>query len=258
MSVRVERVGATHLVTIDRPAAGNAINSETTRALLGAVADARADRKARAFVLTGAGDRFFCAGGDLKEYRGLTTRAKLASGFGRTRKLLDALEALPLPVIAAVNGWALGGGSELLLACDLRFAGTTARIGFPQLRLGLIPGWNGTERLVETVGRGTAMWLLLTGHPLSAAEAHRVGLVQATVGEGSVVQAALDFAEGLSQIGPLAVDAAKRALLEALRLPHRESRKRSSKRFADLWFSTDHREAEAAFVEKRKPQFRGL
>lgn len=257
MTVRVERVGAAHLVTLDRPAAGNAIGGETTRALLAAVAAARADRTARALVLTGSGDRFFCAGGDLKEYRGLTTRAKLRGSFGRTRKLLDELEALPIPVIAAVNGWALGGGSELLLACDLRVAAASARIGFPQLRLGLTPGWNGMERLVETVGRGTATWLLLTGRALTAAEAHRLGLVHATVSDGSVVKAALEFAEGLAELGPLAVVAAKRALLDALRLPQRESRRRSAKRFEDLWFSADHREAEAAFVEKRRPEFRG-
>ncbi len=172
------------------------------------------------------------------------------------RKLLDQIEASPLPVIAAINGYALGGGLELALACDQRIATQRAQVGMPQSRLGLIPGWNGAERLVETVGRARAMHLLLKGERLEAARAEAIGLVDFVV-EGSALQAAIDYAASLEDCAPLALRAGKQAVMSALRRPRAETRSLTSDLFAQLWFSKDHREAEHAFLAKRKPRFEG-
>ncbi len=253
--VRVEKLGSALVLTINRPFAGNAVDLPTAEALREALANSD-DPDLRAIVITGAGDRFFCSGGDLKAYQAIATPDILKSTFGAVRKLLDALEECPLPVLAAINGYALGGGMELALACDLRFASRGAVIGLPQTRLGLIPGWNGVERLVETVGRSKAINLLLKGERLDAARAEQIGLVDVVV-DGPVLRTALDYADSLQEGAPLAVRACKRAVLSALRLPRRESREVTSAIFEKLWFSEDHREAERAFVEKRKPSFRG-
>jgi enoyl-CoA hydratase len=253
--VRVEKLGAALVLTIDRPFSGNAVDLPTAEALRGALTTSD-DPDLRAIIITGAGDRFFCAGGDLKAYQLIETPDILESTFGAVRKLLDALEECPLPVLAAINGYALGGGMELALACDLRFATRTAVIGLPQTKLGIIPGWNGVERLVETVGRSKAINLLLKGERLDATRAEHIGLVDVVV-EGPVLRAALDYTDSLQEGAPLAVRACKRAVLSALRLPRRESRVLTSAILEQLWFSEDHREAERAFIEKRKPHFRG-
>lgn len=253
--VHVEKRVAALVLTIDRPSAGNAVNLPTAEALLSALASAD-DPDLRAIIITGSGDRFFCAGGDLKAYQMIETPELLESTFGAVRKFLDALEECPLPVIAAINGYALGGGMELALACDLRFATRSAVVGLPQTRLGLIPGWNGVERLVETVGRSKAINLLLKGERLDAAHAEQIGLLDLVV-DGPVLKAALDYADSLQEGAPLAVRACKRAVLSALKLPRRDSQPVTSAIFEQLWFSADHREAERAFIEKRNPIFRG-
>jgi enoyl-CoA hydratase/carnithine racemase len=251
------RAGETWILTLNRPDAGNSMSQDLAAALHAAVAAVRKDRDAKAVVLTGAGERFFCTGGDLKEYRHLTTRSQLMAVFGRMRKLLDELENLPVPVIAAVNGLALGGGAELLLACDIRVAIATAQIGFTQVRLGLLPAWNGAERLVRTSGRAAATRLLVTGDIVSARDAQTLGLIDVVVTEKTAVDAAVQLAARLDDVGPLAVVANKRAVLDAVRLPTARVRRRAAKTFETLWFSPDHREAESAFVEKRRPVFRG-
>ena len=255
--LRQERIGGTLALTIDRPDAGNAINSEVSAALEDALGRADHDPQLRAVVLTGMGDRFFCAGGDIKQYRKLRTRDQLEEAFARPRRVMDTLEALPVPVIAAVNGYALGGGAELMLACDIRLAAAEAKIGFPYVRLGLIAGWNGIERLARNCGYGTAIHLLATGDSVSAAKAERIGLVNAVVSDCSVVDAAMALAEKISDAAPLALAASKRALQSAYRLPQGEARNLTAEAFAELWVSEDHREAEAAFEEKRRPNFRG-
>src|ERR1700712_2517515 len=184
----VEKIGVALVLTIDRVGAGNSLDLRTAEALSTAVSDAAANSDLRAIVITGAGDRFFCAGGDLKAYQAIESTELLESTFGRVRILLDQLESCPLPVIAAINGYALGGGMELALACDLRIATQGASIGFPQSRLGLIPGWNGVERLVETVGRSRAMDLLLKGERIDAKRAEEIGLIDFVI-DGSAMQA---------------------------------------------------------------------
>jgi len=156
----------------------------------------------------------------------------------------------------AFNGIALGGGAELMLACDVRFAAPTASIGFPYVRLGLIPGWHGAERLTRAIGYANAMHLLTTGEPVDAAEALRLGLVN-RVCDGSAVEAAIVLTEKLAEAAPLSLAATKRVLLASSHLPREEARRIAEGDFADLWLSEDHREAEAAFAAKRRPVFKG-
>ncbi len=254
--LKVERRDGAALLTIDRPHAGNSISADVTAALETAVDALEQERDLVAIVITGEGDKFFSSGGDIKQYRELLTREQLQSAFARPRRLLDRLEALPVPVIAAVNGIALGGGAELMLACDVRFAASTASIGFPYVRLGLTPGWHGAERLTRAIGYANAMHLLTTGEPVDAAEALRLGLVN-RVCDDSVVEAALALVEKLAEAAPLSLAATKRVLLASSHLPREEARRIAEDDFADLWLSEDHREAEAAFAAKRRPVFKG-
>ena len=254
--IRVERIASAVVLTIDRPESANSVSLPTGEALSAAISDAEQEKDVRAIVITGAGDRFFCAGGDLKAYQAIDKPDELERTFGRVRRLLDQIESSPLPVIAAINGYALGGGLELALACDLRIATRSALLGMPQSRLGLIPGWNGAERLVETVGRSRATHLLLKGERLDATRAEAIGLVDFVV-DGSAVQAAVEYANGLDECAPLALQASKQAVISALRQPRTETRSLTSALFAKLWFSKDHREAEHAFLGKRKPRFEG-
>ena len=240
------------VVTIDREEAGNSMSLDTATAMRGALREASVRDDLRGIVITGAGDRFFCSGGDLKAYSAIATREELASVFGAVRDLLDDIERHALPVVAAINGYALGGGAELALACDLRFSVAGAKIGFPQSRLGLIPGWNGTERLVRTVGRSRAIRLLLTAERLTAAEAATAGLTDGT-SDGDVVAHAVAFLANLPA-APLALAAVKRAVRAS---PDADAAFVNAAIFEDLWFTDDHREAEKAFAEKRQPVFRG-
>ena len=250
---REERAGGALLLSLDRPAAGNALDEVTIRALQSRFEQAAGDPALRCVILAGTG-RFFCAGGDLKAYRALADREELERVFGAARALLDAIEDSPLPVIAAIDGYALGGGAELALACDLRVAGAGAVIGFPQLRLGIITGWDGMERLVALAGRGTAMRLLLTGERLSAEAARQAGLVDIATEDGR--GAALAIAAALEKAAPLAIRGAKEAM-RSLSRPRAEARQVAADVFARLWFTEDHREAERAFAEKGEAVFHG-
>lgn len=256
-SLCVERTGRALVVSICRPHAGNSIDLETADAIGRMLRSVREDHDLRAVIITGEGNRFFCTGGDLKAYRALDTRESLETAFSRVRQLLDEFEGLPLPVIAAIDGYALGGGLELALACDLRFAAEHAKLGMPQSRLGIIPGWNGVERLVELVGRGRAMQLLFSGEAISAADAEAIGLIEGVAKTGTAVDFALEFAQKLDKVGPLSLAAAKATGLATLRDDRKVSRELAKSELERLWFTADHREAEAAFAGKREPKFRG-
>ena len=255
--LHVERRGPAALLTIDRPHAGNSISAEVTTALDGAISALEGDRELVAIVITGAGDKFFSSGGDIKQYRELVTREQLQSAFERPRRLLDRLHDLNKPVIAAVNGIAMGGGAELMLACAKQLAEPDATIGFPYVHLGLIPGWHGTERLTRNCGYANAMYLLTTGDPVDAGEALRLGLINRVCDDMPVVDAALALVEKLARAAPLSLAATKRVLSGAYCLPRDEARHLAEDDFADLWMSEDHREAEAAFAAKRRPTFKG-
>ena len=245
------------VITICRAHAGNSIDLATAEALSAALKSANSDRDIRAVILTGQGGKFFCSGGDVKAYRALDSTEDLQQVFGRVRDLLDEIECFRLPVLAAIDGYALGGGLELALACDQRFASTDARLGATQARLGLIPGWNGAERLVETVGRPNALRLLYLAEPIIAARALEIGLVDEVASSGTALDAALQFCRRMAATGPLGVEGAKAVVFAGLASQRAAGRDAARRTFERLWFTDDHREAEAAFAEKRPAMLKG-
>ena len=255
--LRVERLGHVARLTICREHAGNSASEQVLMAIEQFLDATEDDRELRAIVLTGSGDRFFCSGGDVKRYRAIETREQLRDAFARPRDLMHRLEVFRCPIVAAVNGWSLGGGAELMLACDIRIAAPHARIGFPYAKLSLAPGWHGSERLVRAVGDAQARYLLLSAEPVSADEALRIGLVQEVVSPGTLCERALALAQLLAERAPASAGAIKRVLSAIHADSHSSARACADAEFEELWVSEDHREAEAAFVEKRKPQFTG-
>ncbi|MGD1033307.1 MAG: enoyl-CoA hydratase-related protein [Candidatus Dormibacteria bacterium] len=249
--VRTDRHGPVALVTITHPPV-NAISRAVAAGIVEALTEAEADPACRALVLTAEGDRYFSAGADLTELAG-DGPADLVGSIEVTGRL----EASRLPVIAAVNGIAYGGGCEIALACDLRICAEDARFGQPEIKLGFIPGWGGTQRLPRLVGRGPALEMLLTGDPIDAARALSCGLVTRVVPGARLGEEALALAGLLAQRPPLAVAAVKRAvhqgadgsLAGGLRLEREE--------FARVLGSEDAREGFSAFLEKRPPTWRG-
>ena len=208
----------------------------------------------RAVVLTGAGDRAFAAGADIKYMSGLDVEAAQAWGaLGHEAARL--LETMPKPTIAAVNGFALGGGCELALACDIRYCSSRAKLGQPEINLGLVPGWGGTQRLARTVGAGFAKELIFTGRLVEAEEALRIGLVQAV--HDPVLDQALATARLLAAKSPVALRAAKALVNRVLEGGHEASLAEEARAFAELFATADAREGLAAFVEKREPRFTG-
>lgn len=255
--VATERQGACLIATLNRPADGNAMSLAVARELAAVVAACATDGSLRAFVITGAGARFFCTGGDVKAYARVATAEELNRVFDLIRDLLDAIEALHCPVIAAINGYAIGGGAELVLACDLRVMDATAQIGFPQSRLGILPGWDGIGRLVPLIGRGAAARLLLTGKRVDAAEALRIGLIDEVAPGGQCLAQAIALAQSFGDCAPLSLAAIKNALRDASAGDAALARQRARQAMIPLWFSADHKEAERAFAEKRAPHFSG-
>ncbi|MEO7402714.1 MAG: enoyl-CoA hydratase/isomerase family protein, partial [Burkholderiales bacterium] len=232
--VLAERRGAALVLTLNRPDAGNAISADVSRAFGPRVDAARGDATLRAVIITGAGDRYFCTGGDVKAYARLESPAALDRAFILMRDVCDALEALPCPVIAAVNGYAVGGGAELMLACDLRIAETQAQIGFPQSRLGIMPGWDGTDRLLRTVGRANAARLLFSGKRVSAPDALALGLVDEVAPRGGALDQALALAATFAEVAPLSLGAIKFALRDAAGTDQAGARARAREAFARL------------------------
>lgn len=255
--VVTERQGDCLIATLNRPADGNAISLAVARELAAVVAACATDRSLRALVITGAGPRFFCTGGDVKAYARVNTAEELNEVFDLIRNLLDAIEALHCPVIAAINGYAIGGGAELLLACDLRVMDAAAQIGFPQSRLGILPGWDGIGRLIPLVGRGAAARLLLSGKRVDAAEALRIGLIEEVAPAGQCLAQAIALAQSIGETAPLSLAAIKLALRDTANGDPAGARRRAREAFIPLWFSADHKEAERAFAEKRAPRFNG-
>ena len=245
------------VATLNRPGDGNAINLALARELAALIDTCTTDRALRALVITGAGPRFFCTGGDVKAYARVETAQELNQVFDLIRNLLDAMEALPCPVIAAINGYAIGGGAELVLACDMRVMDSTAQIGFPQSRLGILPGWDGVGRLLPLIGRSAATRMLLSGKRISATEALAIGLVDEVAPAGRSLAQALALAHGFRDNAPLSLAAIKAALHDAAGGDAMGARQRARDAFMRLWFTADHKEAERAFAAKRTPRFTG-
>jgi enoyl-CoA hydratase len=254
--IRVERDGGTAIVTVDRTEAMNALDLEHAETLRDTLTELAADEVVRVVVLTGAGEKAFVAGADIKYMQSLgVLEARRWGELGHACGIL--LETMPKPTVAAINGVALGGGCELALACDLRLAASNARIGQPEIDLGILPGWGGSVRLARTTTLGFAKALILTGRPVDAAEALQHGLVNAVHEPGELREKTMELCRGLEAKSPVALAYAKEAVNLALQGPHRTNLESEARLFALLFASEDQKEGMAAFVEKRPPEFRG-
>ena len=232
----------------------NALDRPTLEELRDCLLELRDDEEARVVILTGSGEKAFVAGADIKYMSGLEVdEAKEWGGLGHQCGQL--LETMPKPTIAAINGFALGGGCELALACDLRYASSAAKLGQPEINLGIIPGWGGTQRLARACGLGAAKDLIMTGRVVDADEALRMGLVNGV--HDPVLEKARQVAALLASKSPLALAAAKRALNHALQGDHVENLEREADEFGALFASEDAHEGMSAFAEKRTPHFTG-
>jgi enoyl-CoA hydratase len=253
--VRSERRDGTALLTLNRPDALNALDRATLEALRSAIAKVADDPSVRAVVLTGEG-RAFAAGADIAEMRGLS--AAQAESFSRLGHAAFAdLEALSVPTIAAVNGFALGGGCELALACDWIYASEKARFGQPEVALGLIPGFGGTSRLVRRVGVAWAKELVLTGDPLRAEDALRIGLANRVFPHDELIEGALAAAKSVAAKGPVAVSLAKRVIEQGQDADVRTAHALEQNAFGLVFATEDRGEGMDAFLEKRDPKFSG-
>ena len=255
-SLLVERDGAFAIVTVNRPKVLNALNSETIEALRRTLLDLQRDESVRVLVLTGAGEKAFVAGADINELA-VQTPAGGREHALRGQHVFDLLENLGKPVIAAINGFALGGGCELAMACTLRIAADTARLGQPEINLGLIPGYAGTQRLSRLIGKGRALEMILTGTPLSAAEAERIGLVNRVVPAAELLTEARTLAARLAASAPVAVRYIITAINKGLEMPFAEGCTYEATLFGLVASTEDMREGTAAFLQKRKPEWKG-
>lgn len=242
-------------VTVNRPDKLNALNDATIAEIGGAIDEARMRQDVGGVILTGAG-RAFVAGADVAELRGQSPF--VAKGRARAgQEVFDRIEASPKPVVAAVNGFALGGGCELAMACHLRVASEHARFGQPEVKLGLIPGFGGTQRLPRLVGKGRAMQLLLTGEIIDAEEAYRIGLVNRVVHAAELLGTAQMILKQILANGPLAVALCIEAVNRGVEMPQGDGLALEANQFGLSAASEDMREGTAAFLEKRAPAFRG-
>ena len=252
----LERDGAVAIVTINRPKVLNALNAATIDELRRAILDLKADDSVRVVILTGAGEKSFVAGADINELAVQTPtggREHALTG----QHVLDVIENMGKPVIAAINGFALGGGCELAMACTLRLAADTARLGQPEIALGLMPGYAGTQRLARLVGKGRAMEMLLTGAQISAEEAIRVGLVNRVVPAAELMAEARKLAGALAASAPIAMRYIITAVNTGLEMPFAEACQYEATLFGLVSSTEDMREGTAAFLAKRKAVFQG-
>jgi enoyl-CoA hydratase len=241
------------LVRVNRPEARNALNMATRKALAAVFETLHDDPSARAIVLTG-NEQAFAAGADLKEFVDAGAVEMLRR---RSERYWNAVARTPQPVIAAINGYALGGGLELAMCCDVIIAGESAKLGQPEVRVGIMPGAGGTQRLTRAVGKFHAMRICLTGRPVSAAEAYQIGLVSQMAPDAQVVDAALEMARDLASLPPLAVMQIKEAILAGQDTSLEAGLVLERKAFQLLFASADKREGMQAFFEKRPPRFKG-
>ena len=259
MSIRVDRDAdnaAVAIVTVDRPDAMNALDLPTLTELRDRLRELESDSDTRVVVVTGAGDRAFVAGADIKYMSALdVAQAKAWGTLGHETARI--LETMPQPTLAAINGFALGGGCELALACDIRYAARTAKLGQPEINLGIIPGWGGTQRVARATTLGFAKELVLTGRLVDAEEAERRGLVNAIFDGGELMAKTLETARTLAAKSPIALAAAKAATNRALAGDHHENLVAEMNGFGDLFSSEDAKEGMNAFIEKREPRFAG-
>lgn len=247
---------AVHTITVNRPDKLNALNRETLNELTLAFAQAAQDDNVRTVVLTGAGEKAFVAGADIAEMNGYTPVQ--AQAFSRTgQRLMSSIERLGKPVIARIQGFALGGGMELAMACHLRVASEKARFGQPEINLGLIPGFGGTQRLLRLAGRAAALELCLTGAPIAAQRAYELGIVNRVVAADALDAAVTALADQLAAAAPLAAAGILDAVLQGGETSIDQGLEFETQGFALAFATEDMREGTSAFLEKRKPVFKG-
>ena len=255
-NVLYEKKGATAYVTVNRPKVLNALNTPTWKDLRTAFEDARDDTAIRGAILTGAGNKAFIAGADISELAHVAAfEAEQSSRFGQD--VLDLIENLGKPVIAAINGFALGGGCETAMACTIRLAVETAKFGQPEVTLGLVPGGGGTQRLPRLVGKGRALQLILSGEMISAQEAFRIGLVNEVVPAADLITRAEAILNKIASNAPIAVKFALEAANKGLETSQDQGLLLEASYFGLCAATEDKKEGTTAFLEKRAPQFRG-
>jgi enoyl-CoA hydratase/carnithine racemase len=255
-NLRVESENGAAVLTLNRPEVMNSLNFSLLNALKEQVENLRFDGKTRAVVVTGAGDKAFCAGADLKE-RATMEPAEVKRFIFAIRNLFTSIEQLNKPVIAAVNGIALGGGTELALACDIRIASENASMGLTETRLAIIPGAGGTQRLPRLIGAGKAKELIFTGRRVDAKEALEIGLVNKVCAAGSLMEECMKMVEMIKETGPIAVEQAKYAINYGMETDIHTGLAIESNAYWATIPTEDRAEALKAFREKRKPEFKG-
>lgn len=255
-NLEISNRGAVRTIIVDRPDKLNALNRETLNELTLAFAQAGQDDAVRAVILTGAGEKAFVAGADIAEMHGYTPAQ--AQGFSRSgQRLMSSIERLGKPVVARIQGFALGGGMELAMACHLRVASEKAKFGQPEINLGLIPGFGGTQRLLRLAGRGAALELCLTGAPINAQRAYELGIATRVVTAEALDETVNTLADQLAAAAPLAAAGILDAVLQGGETALDQGLEFETQGFALAFSTEDMREGTSAFLEKRKPQFSG-
>lgn len=254
--VTAEIDGAIGTITVRRPQALNALNAAVLRELLEAIVTLSSNPSVRVLQLTGEGDRAFIAGADISEFLGASPADALAIA-ARIKRVIDALTSCPKPVVAVVNGFCLGGGFELALACDIRIASTKAQFGLPEIKLGILPGGGGTVRLTKIAGSSVARMLTMTGEPISASRALELGLIASMHEPNALADAAQALAAKLAALPPFALAQLKSSLNIAIDADTEAACQAEIKAFALCYSTRDQEEGAKAFLEKRKPVFTG-
>ncbi|MDQ6780140.1 MAG: enoyl-CoA hydratase-related protein [Candidatus Eremiobacteraeota bacterium] len=253
----VERDAAVALITINRPKALNALNATVFAELLRVFDSLEADAAVRAVIITGSGEKAFVAGADIGELNALPDAKAATQKASDGHRITERLEHSRLPVIMAINGFALGGGLELAMAGDIRIASTIAKLGQPEVNLGIIAGFGGTQRLPRLVGQGMASYLLLTGEPISAEEAKQANLVERVVAPDELLTEAKRIASLIASKAPRAIAATKRAIHKGMQTDLHAALELEAEAFGTIAVSADAREGTTAFLEKRPPRFTG-
>ena len=254
-TITVEKRGSVAILTINRPDKLNTLNKQVHEEAVSALNELRLDESIRVLVITGAGEKSFVAGADISEFQGQTPVTQRTAFHEKT--LFNSIDAFPKPVIAMVNGFCLGGGNELALACDLRMASESARFSQPEINLGIMPGGGGTQTLPRAVGERRAKELILTGKPFTATEAHAWGLVNEVFPLSELMPAALATASRIARNAPISVRQAKLAIHRGLQVSLRDGLALEIEAYNRMVPTEDRREGVLAFNEKRTPNFKG-
>lgn len=255
-TITIEKIGAVAKLTINRPDKLNALNSTVHTEGVAAIEELKNDDSVRVLVITGAGQKSFIAGADITEFEGKTPVTQRRTFFEKT--LFNTIDGFPKPVIAMVNGFCLGGGNELALACDLRICSDNARFSQPEINLGIMPGGGGTQRLTRLIGEGRSMEIMLTGDMIDAETAHKFGLVNHVYSVNDLETETMKLAQKIAEKAPIALQMCKEAVKFASRSNLDEGLRREVDLFAICFSTEDKKEGVAAFLEKRKPEFKGM